>query len=92
MESAAQLALMTGACRYQSSKSILKNSLDVAPPLKAETPPTPPPPPHDNIRGAGHFEGEGRWNMYQQPMINTMISMRLNGMAEALKAQDSVNC
>jgi hypothetical protein len=29
MESATQLALATGACRYQSIKSILKNSLDL---------------------------------------------------------------
>lgn len=60
MESAAQLALATGACRYQSIKSILKNSLDLAPPLKTETPPVVPPLPHDNIRGAGYFDGEGR--------------------------------
>jgi hypothetical protein len=59
MESAAQLALATGACRYQSIKSILKNSLDLAPPPKTETPPAPPPP-HDNIRGAGYFDGEVR--------------------------------
>lgn len=60
VESAAQLALATGACRYQSMKSILKNSLDLAPPLKVETPPAAPPPPHDNIRGADYFDGEGR--------------------------------
>lgn len=56
MESAAHPALTTGACRYQSIKSILKNSLDLAPPPKMETPPATPP--HDNIRGAGYFEGE----------------------------------
>jgi len=60
MESAAQLALATGACRYQSIKSILKNSLDLAPLPKAETPTAAPPPPHDNIRGAEYFDGEGR--------------------------------
>jgi transposase len=59
MESAAQLALTTGACRYQSIKSILKNSLDLVPPPKTETPPAAPPP-HDNIRGAGYFDGEVR--------------------------------
>jgi len=59
MESAAQLALTTGACRYQSIKSILKNSLDLAPPPKMETPPATTPP-HDNIRGAGYFDGEVR--------------------------------
>src|SRR5262249_32170596 len=32
MEAAAERALLTGACRYQSVKSILKNSLDALPP------------------------------------------------------------
>src|SRR5271168_1811784 len=50
MEAAAERALVTGACRYQSVKSILKNSLDAVP--LAEPPPSSPPPPHDNIRGA----------------------------------------
>ena len=59
MESAAQLALTTGACRYQSIKSILKNSLDLAPLPKPESPP-PAPPPYDNIRGAEYFDEEGR--------------------------------
>lgn len=60
MEAAAQLALATGACRYQSIKSILKNSLDLAPLPKPATPPSIPPPAHDNIRGAEYFDGEGR--------------------------------
>src|SRR5262249_38076609 len=50
VEAAAERALLTGACRYQSIKSILKNSLDVIPP--STPPPSSPPPPHDNIRGA----------------------------------------
>lgn len=54
MESAAERALLTGACRYQSVKSILKNSLDLLPP--STPPPSSPPPPHDNIRGAEYFE------------------------------------
>ena len=54
MEAAAERALLTGACRYQSVKSILKNSLDAIPP--AVPPSSPPPPPHDNIRGAEYFE------------------------------------
>ena len=54
MESAAERALVTGACRYQSVKSILKNSLDAVSPV--EPPPSSPPPPHDNIRGAGYFD------------------------------------
>ncbi len=54
MEAAAERALATGACRYQSVKSILKNSLDSVPP--GDPPPSsPPPPPHDNIRGAEYF-------------------------------------
>jgi transposase len=54
MEAAADRALLTGACRYQSVKSILKNSLDQQP-LTA-SPSLPPPPAHDNIRGAEYFE------------------------------------
>jgi transposase len=53
VEAAAERALATGACRYKSVESILKNSLD-------QMPPSPPPssttPPHDNIRGAEYFE------------------------------------
>jgi transposase len=54
MEAAADRALQTGACRYQSVKSILKNSLDQQP-LTA-SPSLPLPPAHDNIRGAEYFE------------------------------------
>src|SRR5579862_4513741 len=58
VEAAAERALLTGACRYKSVESILKNSLDrvalenapVSPPPPASTPP------HDNIRGAEYFE------------------------------------
>src|SRR5260370_39600523 len=56
MEAAADRALRTGACRYQSVKSILKNSLDQQP--LTERPALPAPPPHDNIRGAGYFSEE----------------------------------
>jgi len=53
VEAAAESALLTGACRYKSVESILRNSLDQAPP-----PPSPPSstPPHDNIRGSEYFE------------------------------------
>jgi len=54
MEAAADRAIRTGACRYQSVKSILKNSLDQQP--LPEPPPQPLPPSHDNIRGAEYFE------------------------------------
>ena len=53
MEAAAERALLTGACRYQSVKSILKNSLDVLPPttdVSASRPPS-----HDYIRGSEYF-------------------------------------
>jgi hypothetical protein len=54
VEAAAERAFLTGACRYQSVKSILKNSLDALP--AAAPPASSPPPPHDNIRGAEYFE------------------------------------
>jgi transposase len=53
VEAASERALLTGACRYKSVESILKNSLDQVPP------PSPSPastPPHDNIRGSEYFE------------------------------------
>ncbi len=53
MEAAAERALLTGACRYQSVKSILKNSLDVLPPttdVSASRPSS-----HDYIRGSEYF-------------------------------------
>ena len=55
MEAAAHRAVETNACRYQSVKSILKNSLDQQP-LTEQLASLPPPPPHDNIRGAEYFE------------------------------------
>jgi hypothetical protein len=48
-EAAAERALLTGACRYKSIESILKNSLDRQP-LEQPTAAAPPPG-HDNIRG-----------------------------------------
>jgi hypothetical protein len=54
MEAAAERAVLTGACRYRSVESILKNSLDrepLSPPAAQLLPP-----PHDNIRGAEYFE------------------------------------
>ena len=52
VEAAAARALATGACRYKSVESILKNSLDqvaLTSPSPASTPP------HDNIRGPEYF-------------------------------------
>jgi hypothetical protein len=66
MEAAADRALLTGACRYQSVKSILKNSLDQQPLTTA--PSLPPPPAHDTIRGAEYFEYGGEQTILQQPM------------------------
>jgi hypothetical protein len=51
MEAAAERGLLTGACRYRSIESILKNSLDQQP-----LPSPSSPPPHDNTRGAKYFE------------------------------------
>ena len=53
VEAASERALLTGACRYKSVESILKNSLDRVPP---SSPPPTPTPPHDNIRGSEYFE------------------------------------
>jgi transposase len=57
MEAAAERALLTGACRYQSVKSILKTSLDTVPPSLPE--PSSPPLTHDNVRGADYFDRGG---------------------------------
>ncbi|MGA7927785.1 MAG: hypothetical protein WCA20_17570 [Candidatus Sulfotelmatobacter sp.] len=56
MEAAAERALLAQACRYQSVKSILKNSLDVVP----LSPPQPGSPPltHENVRG-GEYSTKG---------------------------------
>jgi transposase len=53
MEAAAERALLTGACRYRSVKSILKNSLDVLP--VASDVSTPTPTSHVYVRGAEYF-------------------------------------
>jgi len=54
MEAAAERALLTGACRYRSIESILKNSLDQQAPSASPT--AGPTTLHDNIRGAEYFE------------------------------------
>src|ERR1035438_6551526 len=56
MEGAAERALLTGACRYRSVASILKNSLDRQRLGDKRGAPSSPPPRHDNIRGAEYFE------------------------------------
>lgn len=57
MEAAAERTILAQACRYQSVKSILKNSLDAVP----LSPPHPGSPPltHDNLRGADYFDQGG---------------------------------
>ena len=53
VEAASERALLTGACRYKSVESILRNSLDQVP---LSAPPPASTPPHDNIRGSEYFE------------------------------------
>jgi transposase len=53
LEAAARRALATGACSFQSMKSILKHGLDRQP---LETAPTAPPLEHENLRGAAYFD------------------------------------
>jgi hypothetical protein len=53
VEAASGRALLTGACRYKSVESILRNSLDQMAP---SFPPPASTPPHDNIRGSEYFE------------------------------------
>ena len=55
VEAAAQRALMTGACRYKSVKSILEKSLDREP-LIANDNAGAAPLSHDNVRGAEYFQ------------------------------------
>jgi transposase len=55
MEAAAERALLTGACRYRSVQSILKNSLDTTPVAVTAIPAAAPPVRHDNIRGSEYF-------------------------------------
>jgi transposase len=60
LEAASVRALRTGALRYRSIESILKNSLDRQPVEGTDTSPgLPPPPRHDNIRGASYFDEGG---------------------------------
>jgi hypothetical protein len=54
VEAAAQRALLTGACRYKSVKSILENSLDREP-LADNGNAAAVPVYHDNVRGAEYF-------------------------------------
>jgi transposase len=53
VEAAAERALATGACSYQSVKSMLQRGLDRQP-LQAPAPR--PPVAHDNLRGAAYFD------------------------------------
>ena len=56
-EAAAELALRTGACRYQSIKSILQTGLDQQPRPNPTLPSTPPTQ-HDNLRGPQYFTAQ----------------------------------
>jgi transposase len=57
VEAAAERALLAHACRYQSVKSILENSLDTVPlsPPQSSSPPLT----HDNLRGSQYFDQGG---------------------------------
>jgi transposase len=55
VEAAAERALLTGACRYKSVKSILENSLDREP-LAGDGHDGTAPLYHDNVRGAEYFQ------------------------------------
>lgn len=55
---AASRALAARAISYTSVKSILAENLDRLP-LPEAAPTLPLPPPHDNLRGAGYYAGEG---------------------------------
>jgi transposase len=54
MESAAERALLTGAIRYKSVKSILRNGLDSQP--SPALPASRPSPDHENLRGPEYFQ------------------------------------
>ena len=56
MEAAAERAVLTGACRYKSVKSILENSLDRQPLNKSVPAPSTRTIYHDNVRGAEYFQ------------------------------------
>jgi hypothetical protein len=55
VEAAAQRALLTGACRYKSVRSMLENSLDQQPIADKGCAPGAPLQ-HDNVRGAEYFQ------------------------------------
>ena len=89
MEAAAERALLAKACRYQSVKSILKNSLDTVP--LSPPPPGSPPLTHDNVRGAEYFDQGGStdscWKN-QHHWMEKLLAMRWQGMVEGLKTQE----
>ena len=88
-EAAEERALLTGACRYKSIESILRNSLDLLP---LELPPgfapsrNPAPSRHDNIRRSRVLRRSPA--MLNEPMMVKLFAMRLTSMSEALKAQE----
>ena len=86
MEAAAERAVLTGACRYRSVKSILKTSLDAVP-VRTSVVPAVPPVSHDNIAAPSTLPEENTCYL-QQPMMEKLLSMRLRGMVEGLKTQE----
>jgi hypothetical protein len=67
---------LTGAYRYKSMESILRNSLDRHP---VESPSDIVPSGHHSIRGAAYLHGAGKLN---EPMMDKLFSVSLHGMAE----------
>ena len=68
LEAASRRALATGACSYQSVKSILERSLDRQP---LEVPPPTPPLEHENLRGSSYFDSASRSVGPQLPLYSS---------------------
>ena len=82
VEAAAERALLTGACRYKSVESILKNSLDQAPPISITAARSPP---RRTTTSAAPSTSNRRDHMLQEPMMEKLTAMRLLGMVDALE-------
>ena len=68
------MRLLTGACRYKSVESILKNSLDQAPPVVATARIHAAARQHPRRRSTSNKER----HMLQEPMMEKLTAMRLS--------------